>query len=53
MEIKECLEMLYVACTNYDTRITGKLGTEREYEGSYEQAYDIVAETLRNLLDKE
>lgn len=53
MELKECLEMIFVACTHYDFVITGKLGTERKYEGSYEQAFDIVNETLGKLLDKE
>lgn len=48
MELKECLEMIYTACTHYDFVTTGKLGTEREYEGSYEQAYDTVLEELNN-----
>lgn len=52
MKLKECLEMIYVACTNYDEDITGKLGTEREYEGSYEQAYDIVLEELNNRIPR-
>ena len=51
MKLKECLEMIYVACTNYDKEITRKLGTEREYEGSYEQAYNTVLEEL-NKKDK-
>jgi len=49
MELKECLEMIYTACTHYDFVTTGKLGTEREYEGSYEQAYDTVLNRLEDL----
>ena len=52
MKLKECLEMIYTACTHYDFVTTGKLGTEREYEGSYEQAHDIVSEELDNRIPK-
>lgn len=53
MNIKEYLEKIFVACTYYDKEITGKLGTEGEYEGSYEQAIDIVLNELDNRIPKE
>ena len=47
MYLKESEEMIYTACTHYDMEMqNGKLGTDRVYEGSYEQAFDTVVDEL-------
>jgi hypothetical protein len=49
MELKEAEEMVFNACVTFDIEKEKRTGIKREYKGSYEEAHDVMSDTILEL----